>query len=177
MKRGVGSLLVAVACLVAGCGTRESGPPPSGADGGGAVTSTTGATTSANVGTLQAACGSGHPAHGATDRGVTDTTITVGVISDKSGVVAVPTAGIDGSVDAFVEFCNSLGGINGRRLVLKHYDSKILNEGDAMKQACDDDIFALFGSGSVQDDQGALTMVQCKLVEVAAYTATYVKGL
>ena len=89
----------------------------------------------------------------------------------------MPTAGIDGSVDAFVEFCNSLGGINGRRLVLKHYDSKILNEGDAMKQACDDDIFALVGSGSVQDDQGALTMVQCKLVEVAAYTATYVKGL
>ena len=129
------------------------------------------------VGTLRAACGSGHPARGATDKGVTDTTITIGVISDKSGVVAVPTAGIDGSVDAFVEFCNSLGGINGRRLVLKHYDSKILNEGDAMKQACDDDIFALVGSGSVQDDQGAVTMVQCKLVEVAAYTATYVKGL
>ena len=75
------------------------------------------------------------------------------------------------------QFCNSLGGINGRRLVLKHYDSKILNEGDAMKQACDDDIFALVGSGSVQDDQGAVTMVQCELVEVAAYTATYVKGL
>ena len=75
------------------------------------------------------------------------------------------------------EFCNSLGGINGRRLVLKHYDSKILNEGDAMKQACDDDIFALVGSGSVQDDQGAVAMVQCELVEVAAYTATYVKGL
>ena len=108
---------------------------------------------------------------------MTDTTITIGVISDKSGVVAVPTAGIDGSMVAFVEFCNSLGGINGRRLVLKHYDSKILNEGDAMKQACDDDIFALVGSGSVQDDQGAVTMVQCKLVEVAAYTATYIKGL
>ena len=108
---------------------------------------------------------------------MTDTTITIGVISDKSGVVAVPTAGIDGSVDAFVEFCNSLGGINGRQLVLKHYDSKILNEGDAMKQACDDDIFALVGSGSVQDDQGAVTMVHCNLVEVAAYTATYIKGL
>ena len=76
-----------------------------------------------------------------------------------------------------MQFCNSLGGINGRRLVLEHYDSKILNEGDAMKQACDDDIFALVGSGSVQDDQGAVTMVQCDLVEVAAYTATYVKGL
>jgi ABC-type branched-subunit amino acid transport system substrate-binding protein len=108
---------------------------------------------------------------------VTDSAITIGVISDKSGVVAVPTAGIDGSVQAFVEFCDSLGGINGRQLVLKHYDSKILNEADAMKQACDDNIFALVGSGSVEDDPGAVTMVNCKLVEVAAYTATYIKGL
>jgi ABC-type branched-subunit amino acid transport system substrate-binding protein len=144
-----------------------------------AVSTTSSATPSAAgmVGTLESPCGRAEPAHGATDRGVTDTTITIGVISDKSGVVAVPTAGVDGSVDAFVAFCNSLGGIHGRRLVLKHYDSKILNEGDAMKQACDDDIFALVGSGSVQDDQGAVTMVRCNLVEVAAYTATYVKGL
>ena len=34
-----------------------------------------------------------------------------------------------GSVESFVQFCNSLGGINGRRLVRKHYDSKIVNEG------------------------------------------------
>lgn len=177
----IGALLVAVSCLVAACGSRESGPPPSGAPGSVAAGPTTPASAAliadGRVGTLQAACGSGHPAHGATDRGVTDTTITIGVISDTSGVVTVPTAGIDGSVEAFVQFCNSLGGINGRRLLLKHYDSKILNEGDAMRQACDDNIFALVGSGSVQDDQGALTMVQCKLVEVAAYTATYVKGL
>ena len=175
-KRRVAALLVAVTSLVASCGTRESGPPPE-AEGNHTVTPTTAVADTGKVGTLQAACGSSRPAHGKTDRGVTDTTITIGVISDKSGVVAVPTAGIDGSVEGFVEFCNSLGGINGRRLVLKHYDSKILNEGDAMKQACDDDIFALVGSGSVQDDQGALTMVECKLVEVAAYTATYVKGL
>jgi ABC-type branched-subunit amino acid transport system substrate-binding protein len=178
--RRVAALLVCLSVLVAACGTRESGPPPGGDSGVATPTSAPasgGAGANDKVGTLRAACGSGHPARGSTDRGVTDRTITIGVISDKSGVVAVPTAGIDGSVEAFVEFCNSLGGINGRRLVLKHYDSKILAEGDAMKQACDDDIFALVGSGSVQDDQGALTMVQCKLVEVAAYTATYVKGL
>jgi ABC-type branched-subunit amino acid transport system substrate-binding protein len=129
------------------------------------------------VGTLKPACGRANPARASTDKGVTDSDVTIGVISDKSGVVAVPTAGIDGSVEAFVQFCNSLGGVNGRQLVLKHYDSKILNESDAMKQACEDNIFALVGSGSVQDDQGAVTMVQCKLVEVAAYTATYIKGL
>jgi ABC-type branched-subunit amino acid transport system substrate-binding protein len=175
------AVLVVSVAVFAACGTRESGPPPGGAEGSGVVVPTTasagGAAGRGRVGTLQAACGSDHPASGSTDSGVTNTTVTIGVISDKSGVVAVPTAGIDGSVEAFVEFCNSLGGINGRRLVLKHYDSKILDEVDAMKQACDDGIFALVGSGSVQDDQGAVTMVHCKLVEVAAYTATYVKGL
>jgi ABC-type branched-subunit amino acid transport system substrate-binding protein len=181
LQRRVALLLVAGLCLVASCGSRKSGAPPGGEDASASTTQSTavsgGLGEGGTVGTLEPVCGSGHPAHGATDKGVTDTTITIGVISDKSGVVAVPTAGIDGSVEAFVQFCNSFGGINGRRLVLKHYDSKILNEGDAMRQACDDNIFALVGAGSVQDDQGALTMVQCRLVEVAAYTATYVKGL
>ncbi len=179
MRLRVGSLLIAVMCTVSACGSREHGAPLDAVEGV-AVTSTTNAASSggaAMVGTLAPACGHSTAARGATDEGVTDTAIRIGVISDKSGVVAVPTAGIDGSVDAFVQFCNSLGGINGRKLVLEHYDSKILNEGDAMKQACDDGIFALVGSGSVQDDQGAVTMVQCGLVEVAAYTATYVKGM
>lgn len=180
-RRGVAIVVVAGLCLVTSCGSRRSGAPPGGEDSGATTTASTARSSSTKdrgkVGTLAPVCTSTHPAHGATAKGITDTSITIGVISDRSGVVAVPTAGIDGSVEAFVRFCNNFGGINGRRLVLRHYDSKILNEGDAMKQACDDDIFALVGSGSVQDDQGAATMVQCGLVEVAGYTATYVKGL
>ena len=182
MTLRVGALLVVVSVLIGACGTRESGPPPGGVEAGG-VTAPVGESggsvgaRAAMVGTLEAACGKRTPAHGATDTGVTDTTIKIGVISDKGGVIAVPTAGIDGSVEAFVQFCNSLGGVNGRRLVLEHYDSKILSEGDAMKRACEDGIFALVGSGSVEDEAGAIAMVKCKLVEVAAYTATYVKGL
>jgi ABC-type branched-subunit amino acid transport system substrate-binding protein len=180
LKVRIGILLLTATFAASACGSRESGPPIEAVDGAVAASPTTtnpNAGRAAMVGTLQPACSSAAPAHGATDKGVTDTTIKIGVISDKSGVVAVPTAGIDGSVDAFVQFCNGLGGIHGRKLVLVHYDSKILNEGEAMKQACDDGVFALVGSGSVQDDQGAVTMVRCGLVEVAAYTATYVKGL
>lgn len=182
MTLRVGVFLAVVSLLVGACGTRESGPPPDAVDGSAATAPVSrpggsARTGAAMVGTLEAACGRGAPAHGATEKGVTDTTIKIGVISDKGGVIAVPTAGIDGSVEAFVQFCNSLGGINGRRLVLRHYDSKILAEGDAMKRACEDDIFALVGSGSVEDEAGAITMVRCKLVEVAAYTATYLKGL
>ena len=182
MKLRAGAFLVAMALAAGACGTRESGPPPDAAGAGGVTapsgqSGASGGVGTATVGTLEAACGHGTAAHGATDTGVTDTTIKIGVISDKGGVIAVPTAGIDGSVEAFVQFCNSLGGVNGRRLVLEHYDSKVLSEGDAMKRACEDDIFALVGSGSVEDEAGAVTMLKCKLVEVAAYTATYVKGL
>ena len=179
MPRRVGAFLVVATCVASACGSRRSGAPLDAAEGAAVAVPTTGPRSAdpAKVGTLEAACGRSAPASGATDTGVTDTTIKIGVISDKSGVIAVPTAGVDGSVEAFVQFCNSLGGIHGRKLVLKHYDSKILNEGDAMKQACEDGLFALVGSGSVQDDQGAVTMVQCGLVEVAGYTATYVKGL
>lgn len=178
MGRRAATVLLVVALASSACGSRESGPPLEVA-GPGSVGSTTTSPPpeGAQVGTLVAACGRDTPARGATDKGVTDTKIRIGVISDRSGIVAVPTAGIDGSVKAFVQFCNSVGGIHGRKLELVHYDSKILAEGDAMKQACEDDIFALVGSGSVQDDQGAVTMVRCGLVEVAAYTTTYVKGL
>lgn len=182
MTLRVGAFLAVLSLLVGACGTRERGSPPGAVEGAAvpAPVSRPGGSTRAGaamVGTLEAACGRGTPARGATERGVTDTTIKIGVISDKGGVIAVPTAGIDGSVEAFVQFCNSLGGVNGRQLVLEHYDSEILNEGDAMKRACEDDIFALVGSGSVEDEAGAVTMVKCNLVEVAAYTATYVKGL
>ena len=122
MRLRAGAFVLVVSVLAAGCGSRESGPPPGleVAAAGVPAAQSGAAPAQATVGALKPGCGKNKPARGATEKGVTDTTITVGVISDKSGVVAVPTAGIDGSVEAFVQFCNSLGGINGRRLVLKH---------------------------------------------------------
>ena len=133
-----------------------------------AATGGTGQSAANMVGTMPSPCGPGH-ATGATDKGVTPTTIKIGVISDKngSGGITVPTVGIQGSMQAFVAYCNSLGGVRGRKLQLVTFDSKLFQENEAMKQACSSGIFALVGSGSVADDQGAQTMVDCKLVEVA----------
>lgn len=168
--------------LLAACGTREHGAP---ADQVVAGTPTsqggTGSAKSAKFGTLDVSCGpapSGAPAAPTGNApGVTNDSITIGVISDQTGPVPVPTAGIDGSMTAFVDYCNNLGGINGRKLVLKHYDSEVLNEGAAMTKACGDNLFALVGSGSVQDDAGSTIMVDCGLVSVPGYTATYIEGL
>ena len=180
-------LLALVAVLLVACGSRvKAGSVDEGL--GNATGGTTAATTAATggtgqpaanmVGTMPSPCGPGH-ATGTTDKGVTPTTIKIGVISDKNGIggITVPTVGIQGSMQAFVAYCNSLGGVRGRKLQLVTFDSKLFQENEAMKQACSSGIFALVGSGSVADDQGAQTMVDCKLVEVAGYTATYAKGL
>lgn len=109
--------------------------------------------------------------------GVTADTIRIGVISDKASIVSVPTASIEESVIAFVDFCNDLGGINGRQLELETYDAKLFEGLTAVQSACDDGLFALVGSGAVQDDLGAQAMVDCGLVEVPAYAATAKKAL
>jgi len=109
-------------------------------------------------------------------KGITAEAINIAVISDKGGAVKVPTKGIEESAKAFVEFCNSLGGINGRTLKLTAYDSLIGAHADVTAKACQADVFALVGTGSVLET-GAQQMVDCKLVEVAAYGASAGKSL
>jgi ABC-type branched-subunit amino acid transport system substrate-binding protein len=162
--------------LMAGCGNRTSGGSGSGL--GGATTTAAGGTgASGSFGTLTSPCGPGD-AKGASDVGVTDSTIKIGVISDKdAGVIRVPTAGIEASMQAFVSYCNGQGGINGRKLELKTYDAKLVKSLDAIKAACDDNLFALVGVGVVQDAPMAQPMIDCGLVAVPAYTATYSMSL
>ncbi|HEX7135526.1 MAG TPA: ABC transporter substrate-binding protein [Iamia sp.] len=130
---------------------------------------------SEELGTIPNPCG-GKAAEGelpADTPGVTEDAIRIGVISDRENpAVPLPTVGIEEAVRAFVEFCNEAGGINGRTLELSTYDSMISATDDVTKQACADDLFALVGTGSVQDQLGIETKEGCGLPEVAAYSAT-----
>ncbi len=190
-----GALLVALLLLVgaAGCGSRaddaddggstgddglsaegsgDDGGDQGGDDGGDGEAITP---ESATIGDIDNPC-SGEAAEGelpGDTPGVTEDSIRIGVISDKENPsVPLPTVGIEESVKAFVEFCNAAGGINGRTLELKTYDSMITATDDVTKQACNDDLFAIVGSGSVQDQLGIETRVGCGLPEVGAYSAT-----
>ena len=177
--------------LAAACGSRLSKDELASTNGGGgsggaaatAPPTTAGATagvkkgpSGATVGTLPLPC---NKAKGGTpaaptkaDDGVSANAIKIAVISDKSGQVKVPTASIEESMQAFVDFCNSYGGINGRMLQLTKIDSKLFQQLEATKEACNDKVFAIVGSGSVTDNQGAQQMLDCGLIEVPAYTAT-----
>jgi ABC-type branched-subunit amino acid transport system substrate-binding protein len=188
--RGVALCLVLV-LVAAGCGSRLSDDElasGAGTGGGGAAPTATDpgdaglseGTEGKMIGSLPVPCSEGDQAPGPTPadtEGVSQDTIEIAVISDKAGQVKVPTASIEESMEAFVAWCNGLGGINGRTLELTAIDSKLFSHLEATKEACNAGVFALVGSGSVADNQGAQAMVDCGLVEVPGYTATAAKGL
>ncbi len=179
--------------LAAACGSRLSKDELASTNGGGGGGTAAAATdTGSNagvkkgpggpkVGTLPLPCnkakGGAPKAPAQAADGVTATGIKVAVISDKSGQVKVPTASVEESMQAFVDFCNSYGGINGRKLQLTKIDSKLFQQLEATKEACNQKVFAIVGSGSVTDNQGAQQMLDCGLIEVPAYTATSAKAL
>ncbi|MCU1353987.1 MAG: amino acid/amide transporter substrate-binding protein family [Acidimicrobiales bacterium] len=190
------ALCAAVALLAAACGSRLSDDKLAGGAGTGAggpgVTASSGTAAGGNtkgvtkgsggpkIGTLPLPCGkapAGKAPTGSPDTGVTADSIKIAVISDKSGQIKVPTGSVEESMQAFTDFCNSYGGINGRKLDLLKIDSKLFSHLEATTAACNAKVFAIVGAGSVTDNQGAQKMVDCGLVEVPAYTATAPKAM
>jgi ABC-type branched-subunit amino acid transport system substrate-binding protein len=156
-------VLVVVALAVAGC-SRSGGS----SDKGGTTTTGSASAASGDFGTLKGVCGPGD-AKGATDLGVTDTSIRVGTMSDP-GAAAQPGLNQElfDSADAFVNWCNAAGGILGRKLTLDKWDSKLTEVAARMIQACAVD-FSLVGNGEGLDGTGVDQRVKCKLPEFSAY--------
>ena len=159
---------VAAACLIvaivaASCSRGTSTPSKSAAS----VTAPAGPGPG-DVGTLKHVCGPGS-AKGATDQGVTDTTIDVGTMSDP-GAQAAPGLNQElfDTAKAFVAWCNNAGGINGRTLTLHLHDSKVFEVAARMVESCGQDLM-LVGNGEAFDDSGVATRVGCKLPEIPAF--------
>ena len=189
MRTRTAAIGCALALLASACGSRlsdEQLAAGAGTNGGAVNTAGTSPSTPGNgesagpmFGDLPSPCGPAPEGFVATasEQGVTETSIKIGVVSDKAAVVKVPTASIEESVQAFVTYCNDLGGINGRKLELAKYDSKLGDTKAAVESACNDGLFAIVGSGSVFDDLGAQASVDCGLPDIAGYTATATKTL
>jgi ABC-type branched-subunit amino acid transport system substrate-binding protein len=120
-------------------------------------------------GTLPSPCGKGH-ATGATDQGITNTTIHV-AYGDDRGFSGLP--GLDqemgDAIKSMVAWCNAQGGINGRKLVGDYYDAAITNVGTVMSQACKKD-FMLVGEGFALDGVAEGTRLGCNLASVPGFT-------
>jgi ABC-type branched-subunit amino acid transport system substrate-binding protein len=124
-----------------------------------------------DFGTLKAICGPGS-ATGATARGVTDTEIHVSTMGDPGNTV-IPGAGQE-SFDvgqAFVNWCNAAGGINGRKIVLTKRDAKLFNVAAAVINACQTD-FMLVGNANPLDSAAVKPRLACNMAQIPAYASS-----
>lgn len=179
MKKLLGLLAVLALTVVASsCGDR--GSDSSGGTDGGATTAPAddggGGGGEGDWGDLEGVCGpnekGGAVPDGDDSQGVTEDSITLGTVADP-GFAARP--GLNQEIfdagDAFVEWCNAAGGINGKELKLNKHDAKLTDYKPAIDEACTTD-FAMVGGGAVQDNLWADTGAACDLVDVAGFAVT-----
>lgn len=175
--------LLLVALLAASCarddGETESGtsdPPPE-QDGGGDGTDDGSdgddAFASGGFGELESVCKDGDPAPVTVETpGLTDTEVRVATFTDVGfeGRPGLNQEFLD-TAEAFVAWCNSHGGINGREIVLAHRDAKLSEYQQRMIEACAEDFF-MVGGGAVFDEAGQADRLACGLPDISGFMVT-----
>lgn len=170
VKLGVAAvaLLMAVSACSSGGRGKSSQAPNGPATTSSSQSGSSAAAAGEQFGTLASPCGKGD-AKGATEQGVTDSSITIGYGDDR-GFSQSPGLNkeIGDAVKAMIKWCNDQGGINGRQLVGDFYDAAITNIGPVIASACKKD-FMLVGSGWASDEAIEQARVACKLAAVPTY--------
>ncbi len=167
--------LTLVVAVATGCGTRVGGTDTS-ADASSrlspptSTTETTDTSDTTDVPPDDSPCGPGD-ATGATDVGVTDATITLYTIHDLSGPAPGLFQANQDAMKAFVAYCNSLGGVNGRKLELVTRDSGFFEPRPQIVDACRD-AFAVVGGAVVFDDQMMDVAAECGIPELPSFSST-----
>jgi hypothetical protein len=132
-----------------------------------------------DFGDLEGVCGpaegdgGGAPAGDASEtQGATEDTIRLGTVSDP-GFEGRPGLNIElhDTAEAFRDWCNEAGGINGKQIELTLYDAAINNYEPQLTAACENE-FALVGSGAVQDNLWPEVGAACGLIDVAGFSVT-----
>ena len=154
-RRVLFAVLAVAALLAAACGGDRGEDESGGADDATGTTEAAAGGGAGDFGDLAGVCG---PNEGGGElstagpeetQGVTADTITLGTVSDP-GFEGRP--GLNQEIfdtgEAFVEWCNAAGGINGRQLELNLHDAAITEYQPVMAEACEAD-FAIVGSGAV----------------------------
>ena len=141
------------------------------ADTSSGTSSTSKIVSSTDFGTMASPCGKGE-AKGATQQGVTDTSITIG-FGDDAGYPAAPGLNkeMSDAMKAMIKWCNDQGGINGRQIIGNYRDAAIMNVANVMTEACAQD-FMLVGQGWSLDSAQEQIRVGCKMASVPAYSVS-----
>jgi ABC-type branched-subunit amino acid transport system substrate-binding protein len=139
-RRAVAVMAAVVVLAAAGCGSSKKSSSTT-TSGSGSVSTTTGASSTS----------AGGGSSGSTP-GITATTITAGQIDDLSAPVQGLFQGAKVGTEAYFNYVNSQGGVDGRKLVLNAQDSQfnagtVVAEGNTMANQ----VFAMVGSYSLLD--------------------------
>lgn len=196
MKIRITVVVLALALVAVGCGTRVKEdtvamgngvlggvPGENASKGGSGGFSNTGPSTSATpggaastpatapvemFGGIENPCGPATKGpNKASDKFVTESQIDVTTIADPGGPKPGLNQGVFDSMEAFATWCNSFGGIHGRKLKVSLKDAGIVKYKEMVAEACADS-FALVGGIGTFDQGGAQDAVDCGLVNVPA---------
>jgi ABC-type branched-subunit amino acid transport system substrate-binding protein len=105
-------------------------------------------------------------------RGVGSKTINIAVFNDAANTVE-PGVGLEyvQQAQAFADWCNASGGINGRKIVIDNRDAALFNSGQVTTQACQSDFMAV-GGGVVLDQPAVPIREKCGLGQITFYTVS-----
>lgn len=156
----------------------QTSPTGSGSNGGGGSGSSNPvqkAIANGDFGTLKNVCGpapAGQKNVSGGSQGATADQLVVGTFADPNNPAR---PGLDQELfdagEVFTSWCNSRGGIAGRKIKLNEHDSGLTNYQPKMVEACQSD-FMLVGGGAVFDDSGQKTRLSCMLPDIAGYLVT-----
>jgi ABC-type branched-subunit amino acid transport system substrate-binding protein len=112
------------------------------------------------------------PGGASIERGVSTKTIHVAAFNDASNTVE---PGLDKEfvqqANAFADWCNASGGINGRKIVVDDRDGALFNAAQVTAQACQSDFMAV-GGGLVLDQSAVPVREQCGLGQITGFTVS-----
>lgn len=166
--------LAALAVVAGACSSDRGDDPAATEDPGsdsGAPAGDDAEPASDGFGTLESPCGEGDggPAGG---QGVTEDQIVIGY-GDDAGFPTSPGLSQETShaMEAFIDWCNEQGGINGREIVGNYYDAAITEVSNVMTEACGE-VFMLVGQAWALDSAQEEVRLGCELPSVPTYSVS-----
>ncbi|HET7523202.1 MAG TPA: ABC transporter substrate-binding protein [Acidimicrobiales bacterium] len=151
---------------VSGSGTGPSGGAATGgaAAGGSAAGASAGSTGGAAAASGGKVCPSGGASH---DPGVSASEIDVGNVSTLTGPIPGLFVGAQRGTQAFAAYQNSVGGVCGRKLVVKSADDNLdASQNATATQSLANQVLAFVGSFSVDDQGGAAALQQGNVPDI-----------
>ena len=110
-------------------------------------------------------------------RGVSDKSINIAVFNDASNTI---TPGLEvefpQQAQAFADWCNAAGGINGRKIVIDNRDAALFNAAQQATAACQSDFMAV-GGGMALDQPSVPIREKCGLGQISGYVVSNASDL